>query len=256
MKTEGFAVTTAFKTTVAAALIVLCSCSSDPGQLKAGGNGGKASPTPAVDSDRGIPDSGPAVMARSDQGFANRPPVVQNAQVKVLFENNAEVIRVFPVGSDPDGDAVTFVYEWIKNGEPAGSSDNLSGIKRGDQLSVKITPYDGRSYGEPKRLSTVVQNTNPRVLDVSTESFKDNVLICRVKGVDPDGDPVTYALVDPPQGATIDKESGLLTWPLRGDPKEPQSLKVKLTDGAGGEFLYTLTVTVTEEKVSVQPKAN
>jgi hypothetical protein len=77
-----------------------------------------------------------------------------------------------------------------------------------------------------------------------------------VKGFDPDGDPITYALDDPPQGAAIGKESGLLTWRMRGDVKEPQSLKVKLTDGAGGEFLYTLTVNITEEKVSVQPKAN
>ena len=53
-------------------------------------------------------------------------------------------------GSDIDGDAVTIIYEWIKNREPAGSSKQIGiPIKRGDKISVKITPFDGEAYGKP-----------------------------------------------------------------------------------------------------------
>jgi len=256
MRRESFPISAGLKAVLVSVVIVLCSCSSEPGPVKPADDSTTVPQTTSADPGQATAVSGPDMTTSGDRRFSNKPPIVQNARVKVLFENNVEVMRVFPEGTDPDGDPVTFVYEWTKNGGAAGTGDSVSGIKRGDQLSVRITPYDGRDYGQPKRLSTAVQNTNPRVLDVSTESFKDNVLTCLVKGFDPDGDPITYSLVDAPQGAAIDKESGLLTWPVKGDPKDPQSVKVRLTDGAGGELLYTLTVNITEEKVSVQPKAN
>jgi hypothetical protein len=185
----------------------------------------------------------------------NKPPAVVRADVKSIVENGTEVLRIVPVGVDPEGDAVTFVYEWTKNGEPVGTGDGIRGFKRGDRISVKITPYDGRLYGQQKVLNTQVRNTSPRV-DVKGEpSFDGKVFTYRIKAEDPDGDKLTYALVEAPRGMTVNGETGAVTWPI-SDQKGVFPVKAKVSDGAGGETFFDFTVTVAEEKVSVQPKAN
>jgi len=46
-----------------------------------------------------------------------------------------------------------------KNGEPAGSLENMDGtIKRGDNVSITITPFDGESYGVPVVIKREIRN--------------------------------------------------------------------------------------------------
>ena len=65
--------------------------------------------------------------------------------------------------------------------------------------------------------------------------------------VDPDGDPLTYSLVNPPGSMTV-SSSGLITWSTgSGDintPGSPHQYTVKVEDGQGGidQVLFTLDV--------------
>jgi hypothetical protein len=59
--------------------------------------------------------------------------------------------------------------------------------------------------------------------------------------VDPDGDALTYTLVDGPAGATIDPTTGLLTWAAQAGTYE---FLLRVEDGHGGiaEQRFTLRV--------------
>jgi hypothetical protein len=120
----------------------------------------------------------------------------------------------------------------------------VSGFKRGDALSVKITPFDGETYGRSKVLSTEIQNVTPKVIEEKNVAFDGKQLKYQLKAVDPDGDSLTYTLVDAPKDMTIDPKSGLIDWTVQPENQEPRTINVKITDGHGGEIVYPLKVSL------------
>ena len=77
-----------------------------------------------------------------------------------------DTLYVDVVGSDIDGDEVTILYEWTKNGEPAGTEKQIGvPIKRGDKISIKITPFDGETYGQPVVLRREIGNLPPVIIE-------------------------------------------------------------------------------------------
>ena len=68
--------------------------------------------------------------------------------------------------SDVDGDEVTVSYEWTKNGEPAGNSKRIEApLRRGDKISVKITPFDGEAHGRSGLLDREIINLPPVITE-------------------------------------------------------------------------------------------
>ena len=145
-------------------------------------------------------------------------------------------------GSDIDGDAVTIIYEWIKNREPAGSSKQIGiPIKRGDKISVKITPFDGEAYGKPIVLNREIKNLPPMIVDHKNFNFDGSVYTYQVKATDPDEDKLTYSLKSAPAGMTIDPKTGAIQWNVPPDVKGKTTFIVSVTDGNGGEATQSLT---------------
>ncbi len=75
---------------------------------------------------------------------------------------------------DADQDEVQLRFRWLVNGAPAlgqsSSTFSLEGVKRGDRISVEVTPYDGKGEGKPTRAKDrVVGNTPPVVRSVALE---------------------------------------------------------------------------------------
>jgi len=68
--------------------------------------------------------------------------------------------------------------------------------------------------------------------------------------VDPDGDPVTYSLVKGPTDATLDEQTGLLTWTPTGLRERTQSFEIDAEDGFGGSASQAFTLDVTLEPTS------
>ncbi len=167
---------------------------------------------------------------------------VSFGKVKLVLEslNNVDIIRVAAGGKE----GITFQYEWTKNGEPAGNSDSISGFKRGDKIAVKITPFEGKEPGQAKILTTEIKNSPPKVVENKKAAFDGKLLTYQVKATDPDGDELSYALEDAPQGMVIDKSTGIVKWTVPKEMQGKQSIKVKISDGHGGETLYTLNADI------------
>ncbi len=181
-------------------------------------------------------------------------PSVTKAKLQVESVDNMDKLRVVAEGNTIGNAPVLFRYEWTKNGQPVeGGGDSVSGFKRGDRIIVKITPYLGEMIGLPRMLSTEIKNSTPKVTEDKQVVFEGNIMRYQVKAIDPDGDKLTYALEDAPQGMTIDSATGLVQWPVKDDFSGNVSFKVKISDGNKGEISYALSTNV--EKQVEKPAA-
>ncbi len=148
-------------------------------------------------------------------------------------------------GKDLDRDEVTILYEWTKNGELVGNSNRLEvPLKRGDNVNVKITPFDGEAYGHSVILHREIVNLPPIIIEDMKFSFDGTIYTFQVKATDPDGDSLTYSIKTPPAGMTIDPSTGLVKWNVPPEFKGRASVSISITDGHGGEAIQSLTIEI------------
>ncbi|MGC2063869.1 MAG: putative Ig domain-containing protein [Thermodesulfovibrionales bacterium] len=168
----------------------------------------------------------------------NSPPQLRGKLI-VLPEvfKPGDLLSVQPSAVDPDGDDITFQYEWTKNGEPAGKTNRIeSPVKRDDKVIVKITPCDKDACGNPYSMNAMIRNMPP-VVDTTVQKMacQNGVCTMQFRATDPDGDPLTYSLKNPPQGMTINPSTGLITWPVPDGFKGKGSCTAVAKDPLGGE---------------------
>jgi hypothetical protein len=176
---------------------------------------------------------------------------------KLILENidGQDVLKVSI--QDKAGEGITWVYEWTKNNQIFSQGDSTKDFKRGDNVAVKIMPFDGEKYGNPKILTTEIKNTTPRVVEDKAATFDGKQFSYQVKATDADGDGLTYSLMEGPPGATIDQKTGIITWSSVPEDQQKLDLKVKISDGHNGEIIYPVTVNfskVTNEKLTAKSK--
>lgn len=176
-----------------------------------------------------------------DEEPTNNPPIITKAKFRLENINNIDVFKVITEGSDKDGDPINYKYEWTKNNEPAGNGDSITGFKRGDKIAVKIIPFDGKDYGQPRTLNIEIKNATPKIIDHKEISFDGKSLSYQIKATDPDGDRLSYSLADAPKGMTIDS-TGLIKWQVGPKDYGKHTVNVKVSDGQGGEVVYTLNI--------------
>ena len=180
----------------------------------------------------------------------NSPPEV--SKVRILPEvvwKPGDTLSVEVSGTDIDGDEVTISYEWTKNGEPAGNRKRIEvPLKRGDKVSVKITPFDGEVYGRSVILHREIVNLPPMIVEHKKFNFDGKVYSYQVTATDPDGDTLTYSLKSAPSGMTINPTTGLIQWNVPPDFKGKAPITVSVADGHGGEVMQSFTVEIMPEK--------
>lgn len=99
-------------------------------------------------------------------------------------------------GVDPEGDAVSYEYEWMLNGSivasQTGSSISNVDTTKNDTWSVTVTSFDGTGYGGFVGASTTVQNSIPSVgavvVSPSVLVFGDSVTCSYTGYTDADND--------------------------------------------------------------------
>ncbi len=169
------------------------------------------------------------------------------ASIKMMPEifKAGDTLNVQATGSDADGDPVTFLYEWTKNGEAAGAGTSIeSAIKRGDAIAVKVTPFDGEGYGNSIVLRRELRNLPPIINDQKEFSFDGSVYTYQVKASDPDGDALAYSIETPVDGMTIEKSTGLLKWIVPQDFKGKKQVAISVKDDHGGTAGYQLSISI------------
>jgi hypothetical protein len=154
---------------------------------------------------------------------------------------------------DADGDPVWFRFQWAVNGgnlPDAGPSVPGSRFRKGDQVSITVTPYDSSGDGEPyASLPLVIPNAPPRFISPPEAEFSASGYRYHARAEDPDGDPLTYSLATAPPGMVIDSRTGMVTWALADARPGQQMVEVVVRDPEGLKAVqqYTLTVTPPQE---------
>lgn len=200
---------------------------------------------PATDNST-LPGTGPSEAPPNT--VQNNPPELTRVKLMPEVFKPGDRLYIEAEGSDIDGNEVTIIYEWTINGSPAGNSKEIDAqIKRGDRISVRITPYDGELYGSPVTLKREIGNIPPLISEEKLFTFDGNIYTYQIKASDPDGDVLTYSLKTAPDGMTVDS-SGLVRWNVPPDFKGKSPVAVTVIDGHGGESVLSFDVRIDSEK--------
>ncbi|MBW6502723.1 hypothetical protein K0B90_00390 [bacterium] len=141
-----------------------------------------------------------------------------------------------------------FEIAWRKNGQPAGTGNRLTEpVKRGDKVTVTVTPFDGEERGRPASLSREIINTPPAIEGQERFQVTDNAVTFHVRASDADGDPLTFSLKDAPPRMSIDPMTGSVRWATSIGTTGKVPFTVIVSDGSGGESTARFTVTIAEE---------
>jgi hypothetical protein len=202
---------------------------------------------------------GLTVIPKDDQGegtsynvpeirLGNSQPIVSQAAFNPTNPQVGEDLTAVVQGEDPDGDGVTFRYQWLRNGQPIPEAKGatLAGnlLKRGDAIEARIVPWDGSEAGSERALGPVKVTGRPPVItsEPPAEGFAGGVFSYRVTASEPDGERVTFGLTQGPSGMTINPGDGLIRWTLPSDRGKTYAVTVRVTDeeGAWEDQSFTL----------------
>lgn len=181
--------------------------------------------------------------------IGNTQPVATFAGVEPGRPTSGEKLKGLGVGYDHERDNVTFVYQWLVNGEPVVGQDEQflanSHFRRGDQVQVVVTPYDGEEFGMPLQSApVVVGNSPPEIVSDPPSHIEDSTFRYAVQTVDVDGDPLKFSIEgETPEGLEIDPATGLIQWkPVMGGSKGTYVFQVVAEDPEGAKSVQQVTL--------------
>jgi len=172
---------------------------------------------------------------KTETSRTNSPPVIGSVTILPEKPNKEIELNLSIQSKDPDGDSVTYQYQWIRNDEEITGENKgtlkKGNFKKGDFIRVKVTPSDGKADGTPF-LSTPVKilNSPPIIQEVWIEpkvAYVTDRLKAYVKSSDPDGDFIYYTYRWEKNGVILNDESG--DFLERGRFKKGDSIAVTVT---------------------------
>jgi hypothetical protein len=185
------------------------------------------------------------VVLSDEITILNSPPEVAKVEVVPDAIADGGSLRADVLGKDIDEDTVSFAYAWKKNGDPAGEGARIDGtLKRGDFVTVTITPFDGAAYGSSVIVRREIANMPPVITAHKEFGFDGSVYTYQVRASDPDGDTLAYSLEASLNGMTIDPATGLLTWVVPSEFKGKQNIGLSVSDGHGGSAKYSIEASI------------
>ena len=177
----------------------------------------------------------------------NQVPVLADIGDQTIAEGRT--LTILLVGSDADGDALTYAVE----GEPAGSS--LSGSTftwepsntQAGEYSVTFTVADEHGGVARETIIITVGETNqaPTLAAIGDQTVAEgSLLTIPLVGTDADGDGLTYAVAGPPAGAAL--SGSTFTWEPSPTQAGEYSVTFTVADEYGGVARETIIITVGE----------
>lgn len=176
------------------------------------------------------------------------PPRIISLKVspESLFVTTPKV-EISAMVEDPDKDSIKLIVHWLVKDEVIPDSSNILDFKKynvtkKDVITGAAYAYDGELRSEPFTFELHIANSSP-ILSSQTESIKASPesLYYQVPIIDPDGDKLTFELLDGPKGVKIDKNTGVIFGNAGDVDKFSVLVRAKDTDGAYLDAKFTLT---------------
>lgn len=146
----------------------------------------------------------------------NSPPVITSVNILPERPNKESELNLFIQSQDPDGDSITYQYQWLRNDEERiGENKNSlksGNFKKGDLIRVRVTPSDGKVDGTPFLSAPVkILNSPPVIQEVWIEpkvAYVTDRLKANIKSSDSDGDFIYYTYQWGKSGGVLNEERG------------------------------------------------
>jgi hypothetical protein len=179
----------------------------------------------------------------------NSQPVIQEVQIDPQMAYANDSLRVHIKSLDGDGDSIDYLYRWEKNGvvlsEEKGEILESGLFKKGDLITVTVTPDDRESQGSSKRSVPVkILNSPPIIVSSPPTSIEGNDYRYQVKAYDLDNDPIFFNLNSGPKGMEIEKETGLVRWTIQWKDRGTHSIEVEASDQEGAKSFQRFVLNV------------
>ncbi len=196
-----------------------------------------------VTANDGSVDSTP--VTSSPVTVLNSAPVVSAVTINQSSPHTADILTASVTSSDLDADALSFTYQWTKNGTDIGGQNgstlNLGPAGNGDKddlIRVRVTANDGSADSTPTTSSPVtILNTAPTATIALDNHSPDTNATLTANATKSD--------IDPGETITLTYE-----WKVNGTTKRTQvttalSDQFDLSVAGNGDAGNTVTVTVT-----------
>jgi hypothetical protein len=165
----------------------------------------------------------------------NSPPVISSVSILPERPDKESELNLSIQSKDPDGDPITYQYQWMRNNEEiVGANQSIlkkGDFKKGDLIQVRVIPSDGKVNGIPFLSAPVrILNSPPVIQEVWIEpkvAYVTDRLKVNVKGFDLDGDFIYYAYQWEKNGVVLGDERGEFL--ERGQFKKGDSIVVIVT---------------------------
>jgi hypothetical protein len=200
--------------------------------------------------------SGPPVRSGSVV-VGNTPPAIRTLTIQPGGAKVGDRLVATVDGGDMDGDDVRYTYRWSHNNllvlEGEQGTLDTTGFSRGDAIAVSATPHDRGSHGK-EQLSELLTlaNSPPKFTSFTQGILAQGQFGYVASAVDPENDPVTFALESAPPGMTIDEKTGRIQWEVPAASAGVYKVKVLVKDDHQGwasqEFDVTLGNAVTAKR--------
>ena len=172
---------------------------------------------------------------------------VTELALKPAVPHRGDVIEVRAESNDTSG-SVEFGYRWsVNDDEVFAATDPVlkTTLKKGDTVSVHVTPMLGGVEGLPASRSVQVVNSPPSVKpDFADIQIKGNGYSFRVQAEDPDGDKLTYSLLSAPSGMMIDPATGVISGEYSEAIAGNQKVKVSVKDSDNAEVQVEIPINI------------
>jgi hypothetical protein len=182
-----------------------------------------------------------AQRASRETTIQNSPPRATEVSLDRPLESVHQGLdlKAVPKGIDADGDDIRWEYQWLVNDEPmVGQTTEIfprDRFLRGDRVTVRVTPSDGETRGEPYTpVAIAILNGAPEFVSRPPALAGGAEYAYQVQTVDPEGDSVRYRLAKAPEGMVIDSATGMLRWPLIGVTPGRKPVEIEIDDGQRG----------------------
>ncbi|MDH4209896.1 MAG: putative Ig domain-containing protein [candidate division WOR-3 bacterium] len=117
---------------------------------------------------------------------------------------------------DADQDEIDLVVHWLVNDEVLPNTSNVLqlsslGLKKNDVITGAAFADDGDDRSEPFPFEITIANSPPAFkMKIDSVKCATDSVYYALPIFDPDGDPLSFELLDAPSGIMIDKENGVI----------------------------------------------
>lgn len=181
----------------------------------------------------------------------NSPPVIQEVWIEPKTPTVREPLKAHIKGYDADGDFIYYTYRWERNGtlieEERGEILEKDHFKKGDHITVIVTPNDKESFGTQKKsVPVIISNSPPQIVSNPPISIEGSRYLYKVEAIDPDNDPINFTLKKGPRGMKIDRKTGQIVWDIKNEDKGSHLIEIEVSDNEGAKCVqnYTLVVEI------------